>query len=189
MSSGLIEEDKVLSPRDATARSMEQDQAVTLGGYRFGVVGSVWCRWRSSAGVNRRHHYRQFSITMVSAMPCRCVEFWILTRSLEPHYKPPEKEHQEKRGFFGWLTAVVSSAASPVRTRRGGVVNHTAVPNRLRRPHRLNGLCSRHHSVPKSFPPDEDQGILVCVAGSITPPGATTERAEEKCGRGDRLVF
>src|SRR5882757_3964282 len=121
--------------------------------------------------------YRQFSITMVSAMTLSVLVALIFTPALcATLLKPPEKEHHVKRGFFGWLNRHFERGN---RKYEGGVAR---VVNRTGRylivfVIILGLMALLFTRIPKSFLPDEDQGILFTQV--TTPPGATTERAEK----------
>ncbi|HWS62229.1 MAG TPA: efflux RND transporter permease subunit, partial [Steroidobacteraceae bacterium] len=163
-----------LSPRDATRKSMEQISGALVGiGLVLSAVFVPMAFFGGSTGVI----YRQFSITMVSAMTLSVLVALIFTPALcATLLKPPEKEHHEKRGFFGWFNRRFERGNRQYERGVVRVVNHTgrylivfAV---------IIGLMALLFTrIPKSFLPDEDQGIL--FAQVTTPPGATTERAEK----------
>jgi multidrug efflux pump len=163
-----------LSPRDATRKSMEQISGALVGiGLVLSAVFVPMAFFGGSTGVI----YRQFSITMVSAMALSVLVALIFTPALcATLLKPPEKEHHEKRGFFGWFNRHFERGNSKYERGVVRVVNHTGrylIVFVL-----IIGLMALLFTrIPKSFLPDEDQGIL--FAQVITPPGATTERAEK----------
>jgi multidrug efflux pump len=114
--------------------------------------------------------YRQFSITIVSAMILSVLVAIIFTPALcATLLKPVEKGHQEKkRGFFGWFNRVFDAGNRGYTSgvgyiiRRGGrhFVIYLAIVGVM------GFLFTR---LPRSFLPDEDQGIL--FAQVTTPPG------------------
>jgi multidrug efflux pump len=169
-----VMQEEGLSPRDATRKSMEQISGALVGiGLVLSAVFLPMAFFGGSTGVI----YRQFSITMVSAMTLSVLVALVFTPALcATLLKPPEKGHHEKRGFFGWFNRHFERGN---RTYERGVVR---VVNRTGRYLIvfvvIIGLMALLFTrIPKSFLPDEDQGIL--FAQVITPPGATKERAEK----------
>src|SRR6267378_5851558 len=169
-----VMQEEGLSPRDATRKSMEQISGALVGiGLVLSAVFLPMAFFGGSTGVI----YRQFSLTMVSAMTLSVLVALIFTPALcATLLKPPEKGHHEKRGFFGWFNRHFDRGN---RTYERGVVravNHTR--RYLIVFVVIIGLMALLFTqIPKSFLPDEDQGIL--FAQVITPPGATKERAEK----------
>src|SRR6202795_3742675 len=96
-----VMQEEGLSPRDATRKSMEQISGALVGiGLVLSAVFVPMAFFGGSTGVI----YRQFSITMVSATTLSVLVALIFTPALcATLLKPPEKEHPEKRGFFGWF--------------------------------------------------------------------------------------
>jgi multidrug efflux pump len=163
-----------LSPRDATRKSMEQISGALVGiGLVLSAVFVPMAFFGGSTGVI----YRQFSITMVSAMTLSVLVALIFTPALcATILKPPEKEHHEKRGFFGWFNRHFERGNRKYERGVVRVVNHTG--RYLIMFVVIIGLMTLLFTrIPKSFLPDEDQGIL--FAQVTTPPGATMERAEK----------
>ena len=163
-----------LSPRDATRKSMEQISGALVGiGLVLSAVFVPMAFFGGSTGVI----YRQFSITMVSAMALSVLVALIFTPALcATLLKPPGVEHHEKRGFFGLFNRHFARGNRKYEHGVVRVVNH---PGRYLIVFVLIiGLMALLFTrIPKSFLPDEDQGIL--FAQVITPPGATAERAEK----------
>jgi multidrug efflux pump len=163
-----------LSPRDATRKSMEQISGALVGiGLVLSAVFVPMAFFGGSTGVI----YRQFSITMVSAMALSVLVALIFTPALcATLLKPPGEEHHEKRGFFGWFNRHFARGNQKYEGGVVHVVNHTG--RYLIVFVIIIGLMALLFTrIPKSFLPDEDQGIL--YAQVITPPGATAERAEK----------
>src|SRR6202790_1083482 len=163
-----------LSPKEATRKSMDQITGALVGiALVLSAVFLPMAFFGGSTGVI----YRQFSITMVSAMTLSVVVALIFTPALcATLLKPPEKGHHEKRGFFGWFNRHFERGNRAYERGVVRAVNHTrrylivfvVIIG-------LMALLFTH--IPKSFLPDEDPGIL--FAQVITPPGATKERAEK----------
>jgi multidrug efflux pump len=169
-----VMDEEGLSPREATRKSMQQITGALVG---IALVLTAVFLPMSFFGGSTGVIYRQFSITMVSAMTLSVLVALIFTPALcATILKPPGKSHLEKRGFFGWFNRNFDRGNR--RYERGvvHVVNRTgryllvfAVIVGL-----MAALFTR---VPKSFLPDEDQGIMFAQVN--TPPGATKERTEK----------
>ena len=163
-----------LPAKEATVKSMNQITGALIGiGLVLSAVFVPMAFFGGSTGVI----YRQFSITIVSAMALSVVVALVFTPSLcATMLKPVEAGHHlAKTGFFGWFNR--SFAAG---TRAYG----TSVEYVLRRSGRfaliyivlVGGLWLLFSRLPTSFLPDEDQGILFVQA--TTPPGTTAPNTE-----------
>jgi multidrug efflux pump len=168
-----------LSPREATRKSMDQITGALVGiALVLSAVFLPMAFFAGSTGVI----YRQFSITLISAMTLSVLVALIFTPALcATVLKPVEKGHQEKtRGFFGLFNRAF---------RRGNRYYEGAVSHILRRnaPYLLiyvvivAGMAYLFTRVPTSFLPDEDQGILFVQVN--TPAGATINRTSEVLDR------
>jgi multidrug efflux pump len=163
-----------LSPREATRKSMDQITGALIGiALVLSAVFLPMAFFGGSTGVI----YRQFSITMVSAMALSVLVALIFTPALcATLLKPPEKGHHEKRGFFGWFNR---------HFERGNRKYEGAVLRVVNRTGRcliafvviVGVMALLFMRIPKSFLPDEDQGIL--FAQVTTPAGATNERTSK----------
>ncbi len=161
-----------LSAREATRKSMEQITGALVGiALVLAAVFVPMAFFGGSIGVI----YRQFSITIVSAMVLSVLVALILTPALcATLLKPLAKGgHQARGGFFGSFNrAFARSNAAYQRGLRG-------VLNRNRRYLVAYGLmvvvmCVLFVRLPTAFLPDEDAGTLTGIVQ--TPPGATRER-------------
>jgi multidrug efflux pump len=163
-----------LSPKEATKKSMGQITGALVGiALVLSAVFLPMAFFGGSTGVI----YRQFAITIVSAMVLSVLVALILTPALcATMLKPVTKGGDiEKRGFFGWFNRNFN------RSNRGYV---TGVHGVLGRPARflvvyvgvvvVIGLLFTR--LPTAFLPEEDQGIL--GAQVTTPPGATNVRTD-----------
>jgi hydrophobe/amphiphile efflux-1 (HAE1) family protein len=169
-----VMEEEGLSPRDATRKSMDQITGALVGiALVLSAVFLPMAFFGGSTGVI----YRQFSITMVSAMTLSVLVALIFTPALcATILKPPKKSRHESRGFFGWFNR---SFERGNRKYEGAVVH---VVNRTGRYLIVFAVIVGLMAVlfmrlPQSFLPDEDQGIL--FAEVITPAGATKERTDK----------
>jgi len=166
----VMEEDK-LSPKEATRRSMKEITGALVGiALVLSAVFLPMAFFSGSTGVI----YRQFSITIISAMGLSVAVALIFTPSLCAALLRPRAPGavERERGFFGWFNRGFT------RMNRG---YERAVSHVTRRTARyllvylviVVAVGLLFVRVPRSFLPDEDQGILfVQVAG---PPGSPTE--------------
>src|SRR5690606_16781653 len=100
-----IMRDEGLGPLEATRKSMDEISGALVGiGLVISAVFVPMAFYGGSVGVI----YRQFSITIVSAMSLSVLVAIILTPALcATLLKPIDKHHHaEKRGFFGWFNRV-----------------------------------------------------------------------------------
>jgi len=161
-----------LSPRDATRKSMGQITGALCGiGLVLAAVFLPMAFFSGSTGVI----YRQFSITMVSAMALSVLTALIFTPALcATILAPVEKGHAEKkRGFFGLFNRTFKRAN---RGYESGVkhIIHRGLAYLLIYVVIVAALAYLYLRVPHSFLPDEDQGILYVQVN--TPVGAAVGR-------------
>ena len=164
-----------LSPKEATRKSMDQITGALIGiGLVLSAVFVSMAFFGGSTGVI----YRQFSITIVSAMGLSVLVAIVLTPALcSTILKPVAKgNHAEKRGFFGWFNRTFDRNAH----RYEGFVGHM-----LRRTGRylliyaavVGAMALLFTRLPKAFLPDEDQGVMFSLV--TTPPGTTISNTEK----------
>ncbi|PRA27896.1 efflux RND transporter permease subunit [Pseudomonas poae] len=119
--------------------------------------------------------YRQFSVTIVSAMVLSVLVAMTLTPALCATMLKPSNGHGTQGGFFGWFNRGFERCSA----RYEGLVG--AVLQRGRRSLVVYALvalamAAGYASLPTSFLPDEDQGIL--MAQIQLPVGATDSRTQ-----------
>ena len=163
-----------LSPREATRKSMGQITGALIGiALVLSAVFVPMAFFPGSTGVI----YRQFSITIVSAMVLSVIVAIVVTPALCATMLKPSKHHgPTRRGPFGWFNRGFDA------TNRG---YQGAVGWMVRRTFRfmlvyliLVGVMGYLFvRMPTSFLPDEDQGIM--FAQVQLPPNATLERTQE----------
>ena len=126
--------------------------------------------------------YRQFSITIVSAMVLSVLVAITLTPALcathpRAHSGKGAKHGKADGGLFGRVQPVRSDRGN-ANIYEGGVkrVVRWPIPFGLVYALILAALAYLFLQVPTSFLPDEDQGIMFVQV--TTPPGATVERTE-----------
>ncbi|RDV05788.1 AcrB/AcrD/AcrF family protein [Undibacter mobilis] len=169
--------DEGLSPREATAKSMREITGALIG--ITTVLSAVFVPmafFGGSVGVI----YRQFSVTIVSAMVLSLLVALILTPALCATILRPPRPHEEKKGIFGWFNRALERSTDAYHDGTGAV---------LRRPWR--GLIAfavivavagvMFTRLPSSFLPEEDQGILMVV--TQLPVGATADRTQRVLDR------
>jgi multidrug efflux pump len=122
--------------------------------------------------------YRQFSITIVSAMVLSVLVALILTPALcATLLKPVAKGgHQVRRGFFGWFNRFFARSNAAYQRGLRGVLNRNRryIVVYVLLVVVLGVLFAR---LPTAFLPDEDAGTLTGIVQ--TPPGATRERTAQ----------
>ncbi|MBA5639715.1 efflux RND transporter permease subunit [Duganella sp. LX20W] len=161
-----------LSPRDATRKAMGQITGAIIGitlvliavfipmAFFGGAVGAI---------------YRQFSLSMVSAMVFSALMALSLTPALCATILQPVEagHHHEKRGFFGWFNRRFAVTATgyqgmiaKILTRTGRYLVIFALI--------LGVVGWLYARLPSSFLPNEDQGYL--ITNVQLPAGASTSR-------------
>src|SRR4029077_19007250 len=171
----VMEEEK-LSPKDATRRSLSEITGALVG---IALVLSAAFLPLDFFGRSSGALYRQFSITIVSAMTLSVMVALIFTPSLCATLLKPRvaEAHERDRGFFGRFNRGFT------RMNRGYERGVTHVTGRTRRYFLVYGVIvvamgMLFVRVPRAFLPGEDQGILF-TQGSAPPAAASepTQRA------------
>ncbi|MCL2297875.1 MAG: efflux RND transporter permease subunit [Proteobacteria bacterium] len=167
----LMTEEK-LSPRDAARKSMTQ-----ITGALVGIV-MVLCAvlvpmafFGGAPGVI----YRQFAVTLVSALALSLLVAIVLTPALcATMMKSAHKgDKHEKRGFFGWFNRMFTAntkryqtiVAFLIKAPFWGMLVYFGI---------IAIVVMMFMKLPKSFLPDEDQGAVIVLVQ--LPSGATRER-------------
>ncbi|EAW1056593.1 efflux RND transporter permease subunit [Salmonella enterica] len=170
----VIMEDN-LSPREATEKSMSQIQGALVG---IAMVLSAVFIPMAFFGGSTGAIYRQFSITIVSAMALSVLVALILTPALcATLLKPVSAEHHEKKsGFFGWFNAKFDHSVNHYTNSVSGIVRNTG---RYLIIYLLIvvGMAVLFLRLPTSFLPEEDQGVFLTMIQ--LPSGATQERTQK----------
>jgi len=163
-----------LSPKEATRKSMGQIQGALVG---IALVLSAVFIPMAFFGGSTGAIYRQFSITIVSAMILSVLVAMILTPALcATMLKPLQPGHENKKGFFGWFNRMfeksthhyTDSVARILRSTGRYLVLYVVL---------VAGMALMFVRLPSSFLPDEDQGVLLSMAQ--LPAGATQERTQK----------
>ncbi|WP_437888095.1 efflux RND transporter permease subunit [Phytobacter sp. V91] len=168
----LMEEEK-LSPLEATRKSMEQISGALVGiGLVLSAVFLPMAFFGGSTGVI----YRQFSITIVSAMALSVIVALIFTPALCATILKPSGHGHTGKGFFGWFNR---------KFENGTALYHKGVERTLRARKRamlfflaiIALLVALFPQIPTSFLPDEDQGNLFVQVQM--PPNSSAEQTQK----------
>ena len=168
-----IMDEEGLSPREATRKSMGQITGALIGvALVLSAVFVPMAFFGGSTGVI----YRQFSITIVSAMLLSVVVALTLTPALCATLLRNKDAHHSSRGPFGLFNRGFDKTTNGYGSTVGYVI---------RRPLRLGivyralgaGLVWLFLQTPTGFLPNEDQGIMLTLIQA--PTGATAERTLE----------
>ncbi|WET07953.1 MULTISPECIES: efflux RND transporter permease subunit [unclassified Pseudomonas] len=164
-----------LSPKEATRKSMGQITGALVGvALVLAAVFIPMAFFGGSTGVI----YRQFSITIVSAMVLSILVAMILTPALcATLLKPIDRGHElTQRGFFGWFNRTFERGS---RHYQGGVNHMLSRPKRYMLIYAalLILVVGAFLKIPVGFLPDEDQGTLFALIQ--LPPGATAARTND----------
>ncbi|GAB6191104.1 efflux RND transporter permease subunit [Desulfocastanea catecholica] len=164
-----------LSPLEATRKSMDQITSALIG---IALVLSAVFVPMAFFGGSTGAIYRQFSLTIVSAMTLSVFVALILTPALCATMLKPVTPgtHAEKRGFFGWFNRMFTR-----NTERYG----NSVAYILQRAGRfgliylllIGGMVFLFTRLPTSFLPNEDQGVFLTMVQ--LPTGATQQRTQD----------
>ena len=169
----VMVEDK-LSPVEATEKSMEQIQGALVG---IAMVLSAVFVPMAFFGGSTGAIYRQFSITIVSAMALSVLVALVLTPALcATMLKPASADHHGKKGFFGWFNARFDQSVNHYTNSVSGILRGTGrylVIYLLI----VIGMAMLFVRLPTSFLPDEDQGVFLTMVQ--LPAGATQERTQK----------
>ncbi|KQV85149.1 multidrug transporter [Massilia sp. Root351] len=161
-----------LPPKEATTKSMSQITGALVGiALVLSAVFVPMAFFGGSTGVI----YRQFAVTIVSAMTLSVLVAMVFTPALcATLLKPVAKGHQPaSTGFFGWFNRTFERGSSKYEGWVGGMLK------RGKRSMLLYGVLIAILAVvfmrlPTSFLPEEDQGVL--FAQIQLPAGATQQR-------------
>jgi multidrug efflux pump len=160
-----------LSPKEATIRSMSEITGALVGiSLVLSAVFLPMAFFGGGAGVI----YRQFSVTIVSAMILSVLVALILTPALcASLLKPVEKDHRAQRGFFGWFNRTFAGAVdrydSTLRRAVGRPLPALVLYGLV-----LILMAALFMRLPTGFLPEEDQGGI--ITQYTLPTGAIQAR-------------
>jgi HAE1 family hydrophobic/amphiphilic exporter-1 len=170
-----------ISPKEATAKSMEQITPALIGiGLVLSAVFGPMAFFSGSTGVV----YRQFSVTVIAAMLLSLLVALILTPVLcASLLKPVPQGHEPGEGgisflrpFFKWFDHMFFRFRAWYVRSVGHSLNNKVlylfVYLLL-----VAAMVLLFLHLPKSYLPDEDQGIMFVQA--LLPPGSTLEQTRD----------
>ena len=167
-------EEEGLDAKEATKKSMTQISSALVGiAVVLSTVFIPMAFFSGSAG----SIYRQFSITIVSAMTFSVLVAIILSPTLcVALLRKEDVENKKDKGFFGWFNRVFNKG----RDNYGKI--STGIAHRVKRSLLVYGLLVAGMGViftqlPGAFLPDEDQGNIMVLVNA--PVGATAGRTLE----------
>ena len=160
-----------LSPKEATRKSMGQIQGALVG---IAMVLSAVFVPMAFFGGTTGAIYRQFSITIVSAMVLSVLVALILTPALcATILKPLHKGEQHgQKGFFGWFNRMFNRNAERYENGVGKILAHS-VRWMLIYGLLLGGMVFLFMRLPTSFLPLEDRGVFTT---SVQLPSGSTQQ-------------
>ncbi|CNH03508.1 multidrug efflux RND transporter permease AcrD [Yersinia pekkanenii] len=161
-----------LGPREATRKSMGQIQGALVG---IALVLSAVFIPMAFFGGTTGAIYRQFSITIVSAMVLSVLVALILTPALCATLLKPiaPGHHHAKRGFFGWFNRMFDRSAHRYEKGVARILHHS-LRYMLLYLLLLGGLALLFIKLPTSFLPLEDRGVF--MAQVQLPVGSTQQQ-------------
>ncbi|HEX8045533.1 efflux RND transporter permease subunit [Rhizobium sp.] len=165
-----VMEEEGLSPREATIKSMQEITGALIGiATVLSAVFIPMAFFSGSVGVI----YRQFSVTIVSAMILSVIVALILTPALCATILKAPEHGSKQRGAFGWFNRNFERATLRYQRSIHGMIRWSAVFLLI---FVLIGgaVAYLFNRLPSSFLPDEDQGILLTAIQ--LPPGAAESR-------------
>lgn len=166
----MQEED--LSPKEATRKSMNEITGALVGiATVLSAVFVPMAFFGGSTGII----YRQFSVTIVSAMVLSVLVALVLTPALCATILRRPKDHVTQTGPFGWFNRVFDRGTTAYRDGSHGIINRSwrFLAVFLAIVIAMGWMFAR---LPSSFLPEEDQGILITSVS--LPVGATQDRTE-----------
>ncbi|MBI1201003.1 MAG: efflux RND transporter permease subunit [Rhodopseudomonas sp.] len=165
-----VMQEEGLSPKEATRKSMDEITGALVGiATVLSAVFVPMAFFGGSVGVI----YRQFSITIVSAMILSVAVALILTPALCATILRPPKDHGAQTGVFGWFNRTFERGTKSYRSGAHSIIDRSK---------RFLAVFAAIIAVvgllfvrlPSSFLPQEDQGIL--ITSVQLPVGATQDR-------------
>ncbi len=168
-----------LSPKEATKKSMGQIQGALVG---IAMVLSAVLLPMAFFGGSTGVIYRQFSITIVSAMALSVLVALVFTPALcATILKPIAKgSHGKTTGFFGWFNRTFDRGVNRYEKGVISILRHKA-PYLLAYALIVGGMIFLFTRIPSSFLPEEDQGVLFSQV--TTPPGTPAQRTQQVIDR------
>ena len=173
----ILEEDPHISVKDATIHSMGEISKIVVGiALILAAVFVPMAFFGGSTGVI----YRQFSITLITAMVLSALVALIFTPALCVTLLKRSKSHEkgsteEQKGFFGWFNRSFYKVSRKYENSVGKsfkfkwlyLIGYAAI---------IGVMAVVFLRIPGSFLPEEDQGIMFTLVQ--LPAGATLDETE-----------
>ncbi|MBR0983049.1 efflux RND transporter permease subunit [Bradyrhizobium liaoningense] len=159
-----------LGPREATEKSMREITGALVGiGVVLSAVFIPMAFFNGSVGII----YRQFALTIVTAMLLSVLVALILTPALCVTILKPPKHHGAQRGFFGLFNRGFDRMADGYQRTAGGAIRRIAGVM-IAFAAIVAAMVVLFQRLPSSFLPEEDQGTIMTLIQ--LPVGATSTR-------------
>ncbi|NYG42775.1 multidrug efflux pump [Bradyrhizobium sp. IAR9] len=159
-----------LGPREATEKSMREITGALVGiGVVLSAVFIPMAFFNGSVGII----YRQFALTIVTAMLLSVLVALVLTPALCVTILKPPKHHGAQRGFFGLFNRGFDRMADGYQRTAGGAIRRIAGVM-IAFAAILAAMDVLFQRLPSSFLPEEDQGTIMTLIQ--LPVGATSTR-------------
>ncbi|WP_369605498.1 efflux RND transporter permease subunit [Rhizobium sp. 28DA2] len=165
-----------LTPKEATKKSMREITGALVG---IAMVVSAVFVPMAFFGGSTGEMYKQFSVTIVSAMALSVIVAIVFTPALCATLLKPHNT-KKRTGLLARLTDGFERNFTRLTDGYGGVVKvATKRPVRMLLIYGLivTGMVVLYQRTPTSFLPSEDQGTLFTIVQ--TPPGTTSENTEK----------
>jgi multidrug efflux pump len=165
-----VMQEEGLSPKEATRKSMDEITGALVGiATVLSAVFVPMAFFGGSVGVI----YRQFSVTIVTAMILSVVVALVLTPALCATILRPPQDHGSQTGIFGWFNRTFDRGTRAYRSGAHGIIDrwkryvlfYVVI---------VVAMGAMFIRLPSSFLPQEDQGIL--ITSVQLPVGATQDR-------------
>jgi multidrug efflux pump len=175
-----------LSPKEATRKSMEQIQGALVG---IALVLSAVLLPMAFFGGSTGVIYRQFSITIVSAMALSVFVALVFTPALcATMLKPlnPENHGAPKKGFFGWFNRGFDACVNGYERGVGRIIRNK-IPGFVVYLVIVAGMIWMFTRIPTSFLPEEDQGVIFTQVQ--TPANSSAETTQKALDRMTKFLL
>jgi len=168
-----VMEEEGLDPKAATIKSMKEISGALIGiATVLSAVFVPMAFFSGSVGII----YRQFSVTIVSAMVLSVGVALIFTPALCATLLRPPKHEAKNKGIFGWFNRGFDKTTQGYQKSVGSIIRRSPVFLAIFAAIVIvTGLIFT--SMESSFIPDEDQGVL--ITSVQLPPGATEDRTRK----------
>ncbi|OQP87253.1 multidrug efflux RND transporter permease [Rhizobium rhizosphaerae] len=165
-----VMEEEGLEPREATIKSMQEITGALVGiATVLSAVFVPMAFFSGSVGII----YRQFSVTIVSAMILSVIVALILTPALCATILKKPKHGAREKGLSGLFNRNFERTTNGYQRGVAGMIRRPAIFLVLFALI-IGGAGYFFNRLPSSFLPEEDQGIL--LTSIQLPPGATQDR-------------